>query len=585
MLKNTIKDESSKKNIKQKYKKLPVGVENFAEIRKRDFYYIDKTRLIEKLLNNWGKANLFTRPRRFGKSLNMSMLKNFFEIGCQKELFDGLDISKNQELCNEYMGKFPVISISLKGVNADNFSKAKLILAKIINEEARRFQFLLQSDRLTEIDKDVFRLLLSKNMDEETLVYSLRELTELLDKHYEQQVIVLIDEYDVPLAKANERNYYKEMVDFIRNLFENVLKTNDHLFLAVLTGCLRVAKESIFTGLNNFKVNSLTSVTFDEFFGFTDCEIKKLLEYYHQMDQYDVLKEWYDGYRFGNMEIYCPWDVICYCADHVENPMKNPENYWINTSDNQLIHRFIDMEQQKKLTKIELEALVNGDTVQKEISEELTYQELYASVDNIWSALFMTGYLTQKGQPDGNRYELAIPNMEIRNIVTEHILTLFKEQVKNDGKLLENFCDALLKGRVKEIEKLFSEYMVKTISVRDTFVRRATRENFYHGILLGILAYKEEWVVKSNKESGDGFSDIMIRTDDSNIGIIIEVKYAEVGQVKVQCEKALEQIEQKKYMSEFRQEGMQTILKYGIVCNKKQCWVALEREETSQKDN
>ena len=565
--------------MNKELKLLPVGVENFREIRKNNFYYIDKTALIEKLLNTWGKANLFTRPRRFGKSLNMSMLKYFFEYGCDKTLFDGLYISHNKDLCDKYMGKFPVVHISLKSVNADTFESAKIRLAKVINEEARRLQFLLQSDMLSDIDKALFRPLLDNKMEQDTLEYSIRELTELLNKHYNRQVIVLIDEYDVPLAKANEHGYYDEMTSLIRNLFENALKTNDNLYFSVLTGCLRIAKESIFTGLNNFKVYSITATSFDEYFGFTDKEIRELLEYYNQTENYETIKEWYDGYRFGNVNVYCPWDVICYCSDLIDNPKKKPENYWLNTSSNNVIYHFIDnISGHHHMTKAELEELVNGGTVQKEICTELTYKDLYSTDDNIWSALFMTGYLTERGERDGNRYNLVIPNREIRNIITEHILTLFKEQIKKDGTTLSAFCLALSTGNAPKVEQIFTAYMNKTISVRDTFVRKPTKENFYHGILLGIVGFKDGWTVKSNKESGDGFSDIMIRIDDSNIGIIIEVKYAEDGQLLTECQKALKQIVKNNYTAEMKESGIHSIFKYAIACNRKKCKVLMEKE-------
>ena len=416
-------------------------------------------------------------------------------------------------------------------------------------------------------------------MDEDTLVYSLRELTELLGKHYGKKVIVLIDEYDVPLAKANEQGYYDEMAGLVRNLFENALKTNEHLFFSVLTGCLRVAKESIFTGLNNFKVHSLTSVDFDEYFGFTDWEVKEMLHYYGQDEHYEAVKEWYDGYRFGNVDIYCPWDVICYCEEHRNNRNAEPKNYWLNTSGNEVLNHFVEsMGEQKRLTKTELEQLLNGEAVQKRISQELTYKDLYASAENIWSTLFMTGYLTQKGEADGDRYELVIPNHEIRNIITTHILTLFEDEVQKDGVLLDHFCRALSAGNAKEVERLFTDYMKKTISVRDTFMRKNIKENFYLGILLGILGFKGGWTVKSNKEAGDGFSDIMIRIDDSDVGIILEVKYAEEGQMEKECRKALDQIREKNYAENMRLDGVRTILKYGITCNKKKCCVLLEKD-------
>ena len=555
---------------------LPVGEENFAYIRRNNLYYVDKTQFIEKLLTNWGKANLFTRPRRFGKSLNMSMLKNFFEIGCDKKLFDGLYIAQKQSLCEQYMGHFPVISLTLKGVDASSYEKAKKILAKIINEEARRLQYLLQSDKLTDIDKKVFLSLLDGNMEESTLVYSIRELTELLGKHYDKPVIVLIDEYDVPLAKANENHYYDEMVGLIRGLFANAIKTNDNLQFAVLTGCLRVAKESIFTGLNNFKVHSLTNVAFDEYFGFTDSEVRELLQYYDQMGHYDTVKEWYDGYRFGNVDVYCPWDVICYISDHIEDPGKEPDNYWLNTSDNSVIYHFIDnMGKMRQLTKAELEDLVSGGTVQKELSLELTYKDLYSSAENIWSALFMTGYLTQCGEPEGKLYNLAIPNKEIRNIILNHILFLFQKKVEEDGTLHQKFCQALENGETENVERYLNEYMAKTISIRDTASRRSDKENFYHGILMGVLSFKAGWTTKSNMESGNGFSDILIWSDDSDIGIVLELKYADSGLTDGICKKALEQIEQNNYADVLQQKGCNKILKYGMVFHKKSCKVVL----------
>ena len=566
-------------------KKLPIGIENFEKLRQEDFYYIDKTRLIEQLLTRWGevnlltqwgKVNLFTRPRRFGKSLNMSMLQSFFEIGKDKTLFDGLRISDNQELCEEYQGKFPVVSVSLKGINGATYEEARRFLIKTINEEARRLSVLSDSTELDETDHELLTQLKKKEMTNDSLVYSIRELTELLEKHYGSKVIVLIDEYDVPLAKANENGYYDEMVLLIRNLFENALKTNNSLKFAVLTGCLRIAKESIFTGLNNFKVYSITDKSFDETFGFTDAEVRELLRYYGQEKYYETVKEWYDGYRFGNVDVYCPWDVINFCSDHLADPGLEPKNYWANTSGNSVISHFIDsVGKPQKLTRMELEQLVNGGIVQKEINSELTYKELYSSIDNLWSTLFMTGYLTQRGEPSGNRYNLVIPNREIRNIITNHILKMFKENVKDDGKTVSDLCDALLNQNPEKVELIFTEYMKKTISIRDTFARKPTKENFYHGLLLGILGFKENWSVMSNRESGDGFGDILIRIEDEDVGIVIEVKYADDGNLQGECEKALQQIIDIRYTEALEQEGIHTIIKYGIACYRKKCKVLM----------
>ena len=557
-------------------KKLPIGIENFEEMRREDFYYVDKSHVIEQLLTQWGKVNLFTRPRRFGKSLNMSMLQSFFEIGKDKTLFDGLRISDNQELCEKYQGKFPVVSVSLKGINGATYEEARRFLIKIINEEARRLSVLSDSTELDETDHELLTQLKKKEMTNDSLVYSIRELTELLEKHYGSKVIVLIDEYDVPLAKANENGYYDEMVLLIRNLFENALKTNNSLKFAVLTGCLRIAKESIFTGLNNFKVYSITDKSFDETFGFTDAEVRELLRYYGQEKYYETVKEWYDGYRFGNVDVYCPWDVINFCSDHLADPGLEPKNYWANTSGNSVISHFIDsVGKPQKLTRMELEQLVNGGIVQKEINSELTYKELYSSIDNLWSTLFMTGYLTQRGEPSGNRYNLVIPNREIRNIITNHILKMFKENVKDDGKTVSDLCDALLNQNPEKVELIFTEYMKKTISIRDTFAQKPTKENFYHGLLLGILGFKENWSAMSNRESGDGFGDILIRIEDEDVGIVIEVKYADDGNLQGECEKALQQIIDIRYTEALEQEGIHTIIKYGIACYRKKCKVLM----------
>ena len=567
-------------------RKLPIGMENFVEIRRNNFYYVDKTRLIEQLVEKWSEVSLFIRPRRFGKTLNMSMLRAFFEVGAEANLFDGLYISHKKELCEQYMGKYPVISFTLKNIEGQSFGEVKKSMKYLIGTIARQYSFLLESEKLSVVEKEIYRALLFTNedgtfqMSDVALEKSLYRLTELLEKHYHKKVIVLIDEYDVPLEKAFHHGYYDEMVILIRNLFGNVLKTNEHLKMAVLTGCLRIAKESIFTGLNNFKVYPITMRAFDESFGFTDEEVQKMLTYYGLKEDYEIVKAWYDGYRFGDVDVYCPWDVINYCSDRQYDPKLEPQNYWANTSSNDIISHFIDgMGGQRKVTRIELERLINGETVQKEINQELTYKELYSSIDNLWSTLFMTGYLTQKGDSNGKRYNLAIPNQEIRNIMTDHILQLFKEDVAKDGAMVETFCQALVDGNADRIEQLFTEYLTKTISVRDTFVRKPVKENFYHGILLGILSYKGGWYVTSNRESGDGFSDIMVRIDDEDVGIIVEVKYAENGKEEEMSRKALLQIHEKHYEKVLLDEDIHKVMKYGIACNKKKCKVSMEISE------
>ena len=562
-----------------KKKKLPIGIENFEELQKEEFYYVDKTNLIRDLLLQWSKVNLFTRPRRFGKSLNMSMLKYFFEPGGDKEIFKKLAISGETEICEKYMGKFPVVSISLKGINGESYEKACAMAVQVIQSEARRFQYLLESERLTAYEKKVFASLLQADMGEDLLCSSLKIMSELLEKHHGCKVILLIDEYDVPLAKAFERGYYDQMVIFIRNMFEYALKTNDSLKFAVLTGCMRISKESIFTGLNNIKVLSVADVQFDEYFGFTDQEVKDMLDYYGFSDRYDEVKEWYDGYQFGNVGVYCPWDVINYCDTLKADPDAQPRNYWLNTSSNEAVRRFI-RESDHAATRREIENLVAGEAITKEIHQELTYKDMYDSIDNLWSVLFTTGYLTQRGKPDGDNFRLVIPNVEIRKIFTSQIMELFKESVPKNGEALRNFCQALRNGDAKSVERLLGEYLRKTISIRDTFVKRQMKENFYHGILIGILGFADTWSVSSNKESGDGYSDILVETDDGETGIILELKYAEDGKLDESCREALRQINLRRYEEELLDEGVEHILKYGIAFYKKRCRVMLADVDT-----
>lgn len=568
-------------------KKLPVGIESFEKIRTQDFYYVDKTVMIRDLIQRWGEVNLFTRPRRFGKSLNMSMLKSFFEIGTDPLLFDGLKISKAKELCEKYMGKFPVISISLKDVEGSDYDVARTLLCSVIGNEALRFYELLKSSpKLNEVERRQYEQLVCTDheqrgsfaMSDSVLMGSLKTLSSLLEKHYEKKVILLIDEYDVPLSKANEQGYYNEMVFLMRNLLQQVLKTNSSLYFAVLTGCLRVAKESIFTGLNNFKIYSITDVRFDEYFGFTDSEVKEMLAYYGQEAKVQTVREWYDGYHFGTLDVYCPWDVISYCDDLIDDKDAAPKNYWINTSGNDVVRHFIE-KMGNGVMKGEMEALIDGKEVEKEIHEDLTYHEIYDSVNHLWSMLFMTGYLTRQEPADDDRYKLVIPNLEIRSIFIRQIMAMFKKEVAKDGKLLESFCNALEQGNASEVEKLFSSYLKKSISIRDTFVQKTLKENFYHGILLGILGYKDGWILKSNKESGNGYSDIWIYDEEKELGIIIEVKYAEESQFEVVCREAIAQIDKNRYAEELREEGCNSILKYGIACYKKRCQVTVVKEK------
>lgn len=555
-------------------KKLPIGIENFEDMIKEDFYYADKTGFIADLLHNWGAVNLFTRPRRFGKSLNMSMLEHFFSLNGDKSIFDGLDISKDSLLCEEYMGKYPVVSISLKGIDARSYETAYQMAVRVIIEAAAKFYFLLDSEKLNDHDKAEYKALLDKNMNEGTLGSSLKLLSGMLEKHYGTKVILLIDEYDVPLAKAHANGYYEQMISLIRSLLGEVLKTNNSLKFAVLTGCLRISKESIFTGLNNLKVLSIADERFDEYFGFTDKEVRGLLEYYDTADHYNEVKRWYDGYQFGNAEIYCPWDVLNHCDRIRSEPHVQPENYWINTSSNDAVKRFIQ-ESANRTTKREIERLVAGETILKEIHQELTYPEIYQTIDNMWSLLFTTGYLTQRGRAEGRQMKLAIPNLEIRDIYVTQIMEFFKETVQKDGDTLNLFCDALQNEDVKNVEKIFTEYLRKTISIRDTAIRKEMKENFYHGVLVGILGVKDRWGISSNREMGEGYADILAEPDTGNMGIIIEVKYAHDGDLDAACKEALKQITYTGYEDDLEDDGIEHILKYGIACYKKRCKVML----------
>lgn len=555
-----------------KGKKLPVGIDDFEKLRREEFYYIDKTGLIRDLLSNWGEVNLFTRPRRFGKTLNMSMLKCFFEIGADKTLFDGLTISQETALCEKYSGKFPVIFISLKGVDGLSFANARDMLWEIIQKELRRLQYLLQDDRLPQLDKKSFIDLTTAEAGDAVIQKSLLLLTELLYKYYGQKVILLIDEYDVPLDKAFQHGYYNEMVSLLRGLFGQALKTNEFLQFAVLTGCLRVSKESIFTGLNNFKVLSITDTRFDEHFGFTEAEVAELLKYYRLEGHLAEAKEWYDGYRFGDANIYCPWDVVSY-ADHLTaDPYAEPEAFWINTSGNDLVKHFID--KADKTTQNEIERLIAGEAIEKKVRLDLTYNELGKSIENLWSVLFTTGYLTQAGRASGGVYKLVIPNREVREVFVLQIQEWFREYVVDDEKLMNEFCRAFIKGESGEIQKRLNVILNRMISILDAKAPDDKKENFYHGLLLGLLRSKSSWLILSNAESGDGFSDILIEPDDPDAGIVIEVKYASsIAGLDKACEEALAQIKEKRYDERLRNDGRTDVLTYGIAFCRKRCKV------------
>ena len=563
------------------YKKLPIGIDGFEKIRTNDFYYVDKTMFIAELLQNWGEVNLFTRPRRFGKSLNMSMLKSFFEIGSDKTLFEGLKITQEKALCKEYMGKFPVISISLKSVDGLSFEAASAALRTVIGNEAGRFRFLLESDMLDEEDKNAYRRLIRVEMESEasyamsdsTLTDSLKTLSRLLVRHYGRKVILLIDEYDVPLDKAFQAGYYEEMVSLIRNLFSNALKTNDDLQFSVLTGCLRISKESIFTGLNNLNVMTVSDPYFCDSFGFTDSEVKELLSYYGLENVHETVRDWYDGYQFGNASVYCPWDVIKYVQILLRDNEAEPENYWANTSENSIVRRLLSRADQT--TRDEIEQLVNGGMIVKSIRQEITYKDIEASIDNVWSVLYSTGYLTSRGRLPGKRLRLVLPNQEVKELFIELVKDWFRETTRADSSRINRFCDAFPAGDVSVIQEMLHDYLWDSISVRDAAVRMNMKENFYHGMVLGLLQSQENWLVQSNAEMGEGYSDISICTPERT-GIVIELKYADDGKLESACTNALKQIEERKYSIGLERKGMKKIIKYGMAFCGKECMVVME---------
>ncbi len=560
--------------MEPKKKMLPIGIEDFEEIREKDFYYVDKTGMIRELLANQAKVTLFTRPRRFGKSLNMSMLAHFFAPDGDKQIFDGLAISKETDLCENYMGKYPVIFISLKDIEGENYQEACQVMADLIADTAARFDFLSDSETLSNYDKERYKKLLDGAMRKNTLTGSLKLLCRLLGKHFGTKTILLIDEYDVPLQKAFANGYYDRMVSLIRSLLGEALKSNDSLEFAVLTGCLRVSKESIFTGLNNLEVFSVTDELFSEYFGFTDREVRELLGYYDIGECYEDIKLWYDGYRFGDTEVYCPWDVLNHCRRLLHNPKTPPQNYWANSSGNDAVREFV-RRQGTESARQELETLAEGGTVRKKIRPDLTYRDMYDTMENLWSLLFMTGYLTSRTRPAGGVYDLCIPNREIRSIFQDQIMDLFFEESKEDGDALRILCRAIAAGDAESVEQSVNGYLRRVISIRDTAVSRDEKENFYHGLLLGLLQFKADWNVTSNYETGDGYGDITVRTADKSLGAVIEVKYAHDGDLDRGVREALEQIEERRYADGLYREKYRTIRKYGIACYKKQCKVRL----------
>lgn len=566
--------------MSERKKALPIGVEFFRDFSSKNYYYVDKTAFIAEFLETKGIVNLFTRPRRFGKSLNIDMFKSFFEVGADASLFEGLNISRERELCERHMGKYPVIWLSLKDVEGGSYKDAVKMMSRMIKKEARRHQYLLESEKLTDVDKESLRELYDPYLDEDVQERSLNLLSEMLGKHYGCRVVLLIDEYDVPLDKAYQKGYYGEMVGHIRLMLSKALKTNTHLEFAVLTGCLRIARESIFTGLNNFKVRSISDEQCAEYFGFTDAEVKAMLAYYGVEDRYPDMKEWYDGYRFGDVEVYCPWDVINQCDLLRTSKDAEMRPHWENSSSNAIVRDIL--EDATETTRGEIEALISGEAVEKEIIPELTYTDLNSEDADIrqtylWSVLYSTGYLTDAEKPEGRIHRLVIPNREIRKIYEDRIRTWFRRKVTGDTKQWNRFCTAVKCGDADTVEELFNAFLSESISIRDTAVRKDRKENFFHGMLLGLLRAEGSWIVKSNAESGTGYSDILLIVPSEKTGCVIETKYAEDGAFDAACREAIKQIETHNYAELLRQEGMESIHIYGLACHRKTCRVAYER--------
>ncbi|WP_251499310.1 AAA family ATPase [Otoolea muris] len=561
-------------------KKLPIGEEFFRNIRTKGFYYVDKTEFISELLRTRGSVNLFTRPRRFGKSLNLDMLKTFFEIGTDAALFENLKISEEKELCEQYMGRYPVVSISLKDVGGEDFQTAYETLSTVVSEEAARLGFLMESSRLMQYDKARFERLAENRLEKPSDLYnSLKLLTRLLRKHYGVSAIVLIDEYDVPLDKAYQNGYYPQMVSLIRSIFSQALKTNENLEFAVITGCLQIARESIFTGLNNFKIRTVSDVRFAKYFGFTDLEVKALLDYYNLGEKFGLFKEWYDGYRFGNTHVYCPWDVLNQCDKFCESKNARMESHWENSSSNHIVKDIL--EHSNETTRAEIEALISGECVEKPLISGLTYQDFDSREPQkrqtyLWSILFATGYLTDAGEPAGKVHKLVIPNREILEIYEDRIHAWFETRAVSNTERWKEFCKAVKRGDGEKVGLLFDSFMNDSISIRDTYVRKEMKENFYHGMLLGLMRAEESWIVKSNAESGIGYTDILIMIPSERVGCIMEVKYAENGAFETACNQAMKQIEDGGYMAVLKQEDMRTIHKFGIACYKKSCRVTAQ---------
>lgn len=552
--------------------KLPVGVDSFEKIRCDGYYYVDKTGIISTLLSSGNEVTLFTRPRRFGKTLTMRMLQSFFEVGRDRRLFDGLEVASDSKLYEVHQGKYPVVFLTLKDVDGMSFESAMRSFAVTIRYEAQRIFEQIGADDVPDYLQESFKRLVYGKADQNDLSDSLRLLSGVLFSFYQRKVILLIDEYDVPLDKAFNQGYYDEMVSFMRGFFGQALKSNEFLQQAVLTGCLRISKESIFTGLNNFYVDSIVENRFNEYFGFTDEEVRAMLACYGVESRYELVREWYDGYRFGQLDVYCPWDVINYISSLRWDADALPQPYWINTSGNALVRRFID--KADKTTRDEIERLIAGEAIEKAVSLNLTYSELDSSIENLWSVLFTTGYLTSAGRGENGAIRLVIPNREVTEIFVQQIQAWFKERFVHDEQPMRELCRGFLTGDSEAVQQRLNVILSRMISVLDTKARTGSKEGFYHGLLLGLLRSETEWLILSNAESGDGFCDIIVEPDDLDKGIVIEVKYADsMDKLEKACAAALQQIEARRYDERLRNEGRTEIMVFGVAFCRKRCRV------------
>jgi len=554
------------------FKPLPIGIDNFEMLITRGYYFIDKTLLIKDLIDNKAAVNLFTRPRRFGKTLNMSMLQYFFENTTKDNsyLFEGLNIMNTGGKYTSHMGQYPVINLSLKSAKQPTFELAYISIRRRIAEEYKRHEYILEHKELKH-EKERYLKILKEQGEEGDYIDSLYFLSECLEKYHNKKVIILIDEYDVPLENAFFEGFYDRMIKFIRSLFESALKTNSSLEFSVITGCLRISKESIFTGLNNLNIISILNDRYAEYFGFSDDEVKELTKYYNMEEKYQLIKEWYNGYIFGHINVYNPWSVIKFIFDLLANINVFPSSYWANTSSNSIVKSLIEKADDE--TKAEIETLIEGKTIEKSIHEDITYDEVYDNMDNLYNFMFFTGYFKKINEriEDDTRYlELAIPNKEIKYIFREKVLKWFNAKIKAAD--LSKVYTSVLKGDVEVFQTEINRLLRKTISFNDAY------ENFYHGFVVGVLSGIDGYIVKANREAGDGRSDIYIRPlSIFQRAVIIEIKVCDKPkELFTKCDKALEQIEKMKYEEELNEEGYEDIIKYGMAFYRKDCLIKVK---------